>query len=468
MLGYIEMKSRSAFAKTAIVLVLVLCASTVAGVAYLGNGDIASSGAALTFEVFQSEFVATVNEAGDIESSVNMEIRCEVKSKGTAGTAILKIVPEGTRVKEGDFICQLDDSVLQDELTLQKITVAEDKASLIQAESDLDTARRVLQEFENGLYAQEIAKLQAEVATAEESVRRAAEFRRHSETLSRKGYRTKTQLEADVFAEEKAQLDLELANQNLAVYRDFTRDRMVAEFKAEIKKQEANVEATQYTVQLSQSREKELQRQVDACRLVAPADGMVVYANETDRRGDETFVIEEGALIRDGQPIVRLPDPNRMQVRTKVNDSKINRVKVGDDCIVRVDTQPDTPIAGRVRKVSAFPLPRRWYQAPIEYEVFVDITQQSELIRPGLRGKVEIFTERMADKVQTPLSSLVRRGDDYFAFVREGDEIESRQVEIGVNNDQYVVVESGLSAGDQVLVDADGYVDATTQIQSNP
>ena len=462
------MKSRTAFAKTAIVLFLLLGASTVAGIAFLGNGDSAAgTNAALTFEVFQSEFVATVNEAGDIESSVNVEIRCEVKSKGTAGTAILKIVPEGTRVEKGEFICQLDDSVLQDELTLQKIAVAEDKASLIQAESDLDTARRILQEFENGLYAQEVAKLQAEVATAEEAVRRAAEFRRHSETLSRKGYRTKTQLEADEFAEEKAKLDLELANQNLTVYRDFTRDRMVAEFEAEIKKQEANVEATQYTVQLSQSREKELQRQVDACRLVAPADGMVVYANETDRRGDETFVIEEGALIRDGQPIVRLPDPGRMQVRTKVNDSKINRVEVGDDCIVRVDTQPDQAIAGRVRKVSSFPLPRRWYQAPIEYEVFVDITEQSDLIRPGLRGKVEIFTERMSDKVQAPLSSLVRRGEDYFAFVRQGDEIESRQVQIGINNDQYVVVESGLSAGERVLVDADSYVDAT-QIQSNP
>ena len=292
-------------------------------------------------------------------------------------------------------------------------------------------------------------------------------FRRHSETLSRKGYRTKTQLEADQFAEEKSKLDLELAKQNLTVYKEFTRDRMVAEYRAEIKKQEANVEATEYTVQLSQSREKELQRQVDACRLVAPAAGMVVYAKETDRRGDETFVIEEGALIRDGQPIVRLPDPDRMQVRTKVNDSKINRVQVGNECIIRVDTEPDKEIAGRVRKVSAFPLPRRWYQAPIEYEVFVDIVEANDLIRPGLRGKVEIFTERIADRVQAPLSSLIRRGDDYFAYVKSGDEIESRQVEIGVNNDQYVVIENGLQPGEEVLIDADS-VTLENQVQGNP
>ena len=434
----------------------------------MGNGPTDSAaGNVLTFEVFQDEFVASVNEAGDIESSVNVEIRCEVKSNGTAGTALLEIVPEGTMVEAGEFVCQLDDSVLRDELTLQKIAVAEDKAALIQSESDLDTASRVLQEFENGLYAQEVAKLQAEVATAEEAVRRAAEFRRHSETLSRKGYRTKTQLEADQFAEEKAKLDLELAHQNLTVYRDFTRDRMVAEFKAEIKKQQANVEATQFTVELSTSREKELQRQVDACRLTAPSNGMVVYANESDRRGNETLVIEEGTLIRDGQPIVRLPNPEKMQVRTKVNDSKINRIEIGNVCVVRVDTEPDTAISGRVRKVSAFPLPRRWFQAPIEYEVFVDIVESSELIRPGLRGKVEIFTERIADQVQAPLSALIRRGDHYFAFVKVGDQIESRQVEIGANNDQYVIVSSGLSPGETVLIDADSYA-SDSPIQANP
>ncbi len=453
------MHRRLAIAKTLLLILLVLCASGIAGVMVFRNaGNSADSlGNDLTFEVFQGEFVASVNEAGDIESSVNVEIRCEVKSKGSPGTAILEIIPEGTMVKEGEFICQLDDSALRDELTLQRIAVAEDKASLIQAQSDLDTASRILVEFENGLYEQEVAKLKAEVANAEEAVRRAAEFRRHSENLSRKGYRTKTQLEADKFAEEKAKLDLALAKQNLNVYREFTKDRMVAEFKSEIKKQEANVEATEYTVELSRNRETELQQEVANCRITAPVDGMVVYANETDRRGDASFVIEEGALIRDGQPIVMLPDPERMQVRTKVNDSKINQVEVGDPCLVRVDTDPEKPVAAQVKRIASFPLPRRWYQAPIEYEVFVEITENSELIRPGLRGKVEIFTERMPDVVQAPISSIVRHQDDYFVFVRSIDRIDARKVEIGVNNDKFIEIKEGLNVGEEVLVDADNY-----------
>jgi multidrug efflux pump subunit AcrA (membrane-fusion protein) len=243
---------------------------------------------------------------------------------------------------------------------------------------------------------------------------------------------------------------------------------MVAEYRAEIKKQEANVEATQYTVELSRSREQDLERQVDNCRILAPVDGMVVYANEVDRRGDASFVIEEGALIRDGQPIVRLPDPTRMQVRTKVNDSKINRLEAGDDCMIRVDTDPESPISGQVRQISTFPLPRRWYQAPIEYEVFVDITEPSELIRSGLRAKVEIFTERLADCLQAPLSSLIRHEDDYFVFVKGQRRVDPRKVEIGINNDRFVVITDGLEVGEEILVDADNHREQLNFAESTP
>lgn len=440
---------------------VLLCATVVIGTIYLRSVDegVALTEEVLTYETFRGDFVSTVNESGDIESSRNEEIRCQVKSQGKAGTAILKTIEEGTRVSKGDFLCQLDDSVLKDQLTEQKIKVAQDRASVIQAESDLDTAKRILNEFENGTYAQELAELQAQVALAKESARRATEVHSHSLTLNRKGYITKTQLEADAFAMEKTEIDERLARQKQQVYVEFTRERMVAEYGAEIEKQEANLTAAQYTWDLSKAREQEISTQIANCRITAPNDGMVIYANETDRRGDASFVIEEGALIRDGQPIFRLPDPTQMQVRATVSDSKINQVKVGQEVLVRVDTDPEKPVAGRVRRVSAFPLPRRWYQAPIEYEVFVDVLELNDLIRPGLRGKVEIFTERIADVVQAPVSSLIRENEQYFVLVRKGEELEVREVEIGSNNEKFAVIKSGLDTGEQVLIDPDPFRD---------
>lgn len=455
------MKRRLGNIKVTVIIALLLCGTVAVGAIYFRNADkrVAISEDILTYETFRGDFVSTVNESGDIESSQNEEIRCEVKSQGKAGTAILEVVDEGTAVKKGDFLCQLDDSVLKDQLTEQKIKVAQDRASVIQSSSDLDTAKRVLNEFKMGVYAQEIAKLNAEVALAEETSRRASEVREHSKILNRKGYITRTQLEADEFAEEKAEQDEKLAKQTLKVYREFTKDRMIAEFTAEIEKQEANLEAADYTWKLSQAREKEITTQIANCRVTAPSDGMVIYANETDRRGDASFVIEEGALLRDGQPIFRLPDPTQMQVRATVSDSKINQVEKGQEVLVRVDTDPENPVAGKVRRVSAFPLPRRWYQAPIEYEVYVDIVELSDLIRPGLRGKVEILTEKIPDVIQTPVSSLLREDGRYFVLLKKGDELEVREVEIGSNNEKFAVINSGLDVGELVLIDPDPYRD---------
>ncbi len=448
--------------KLTLVVALLLCVSAVVGSFLLNrvNRDRVVGNDALTFKVFRGEFVSSVNESGDIESSSNVEVHCEVKSQGKAGTAILEIIPEGTMVEKGDFLCQLDDSILQDNWTEQKIKVANDRASLIQSQNDLVSARGILKEFVEGTFEQELAKLKAVVMVARESKNRAAEFLEFSKSLYSKGYITKTQLDADRFAAEKAVLDLELAQKETTVFVEYTKDRMRSEYRAEIKIQEANVEASEFTLELSIHQQDDIQTQIKACRLVAPDAGMVVYANEVDRRGDASFVIEEGALIRDGQPIVRLPDPKKMQVRTTVNDSKINSVKEGQRALVRVDTEPESPVEARVRKVSSFPKPRRWYQAPIEYEVFVDIVEESPLIRPGLRGKVEIFVERLADVTMVPVSSLVRRHGDFYVVVKtESGVLQPRLVTIGSNNEKFIVLKRGVETGEEVLIDPENYSD---------
>lgn len=423
--------------------------------------------AALTMTVQQAEFRRAVTESGDVESSSNIEIRCQVKSQGRAGAVILSVIPEGTAVKAGDFLCQLDDSVLVDQLVQQRIQVAKDRAAKIQAERDLSTAQQILDEFRNGVYEQQKAALESEAAVANESLRRAKDTLAFSERLNRKGFVTRTQLEADVFALEKAQLDLALAQQKLQVYSQFTLRRTISEYEAEIEKQKANLEAANFTLELSQSRVKDIEDQIAYCRITAPRDGTLVYANLVDRRGDTSFVIEEGAVLRDGQPIFYLPDPTQMQVKAAVNDSKINLVQVGQPVTIRLDSAPDVPIQGQVSKVAPFPLPRRWFQAPIEYEVLVQITETSDLVRSGLRAKVEIQVDRRDSVLQTPVASILVEQDRQFVLVKNGNLVEPRPIVTGPNNEQFAVVEDGLLAGEEVLIDPERYRE-WIQFTSNP
>ncbi len=445
-----------------VIFVIAVCIPIVGAVVWMrGSGqnqDLVAS--AITVPVLRQEFIASVSESGDVESANNVEIRCRVKTQGRSGTMILSIVPEGTKVQPGDLICQLDDSLLVEQQIERNLVVAKDRAALIQAEMNLNTAKFALQEYQEGTSQQEVDNMRVVVALAEETLRRSQQYLAHSERLSHKGFITRTQLEADAFAVEKANLELRLAEQKLQVYEKITQIKLQSELQAAVDKQQANLEAVKFTLALSEQRKKEIEGQIAACRIVAPSAGTVVYANNVDRRSESSFVIEEGAMVRDGQPIVYLPDIERMQVRAAVNDSKINRVKIGQSVQVWLDSSPDKPYQGEVSQVAPMPLPRRWFQAPIEYEVLVAIQGADTTVRPGLRAKVDILVESMSDVCQAPMASVVKQQEQYYVLVKKNQRIEPRAVTIGSNNDKYVVITDGIADGEEVLVDPENYRDA--------
>ena len=110
-----------------------------------------------------------------------------------------------------------------------------------------------------------------------------------------------------------------------------------------------------------------------------------------------------------------------------------------------------------VRKVANFPLPRRWSQAPIEYEIFVDVAEKNPMVRSGLRAKVEVFIEQVDNAIQVPVSCLVERDGGFNVVVKKNNQPEMRPVEIGPNNESMVIIKSGLAEGEQVLVDPDRF-----------
>ena len=97
-------------------------------------------------EVVQGEFVSKVLDQGEIESSANVELRCEVKARN-GETTVLKTTQEGSRVEEGDFLVQLDATSFEKELETQNVSVATAQTRLIQAETLLETAKASEQEY---------------------------------------------------------------------------------------------------------------------------------------------------------------------------------------------------------------------------------------------------------------------------------------------------------------------------------
>ena len=103
--------------------------------------DDGSADAPLVSEVRRDVFQYFVTEDGEIESTNNVEIRCEIRGRATGGapgpsTTILEVIPEGSLVEEGDWLITFDSAVLEQEKLAEKILLNTIEASMIDDSED--------------------------------------------------------------------------------------------------------------------------------------------------------------------------------------------------------------------------------------------------------------------------------------------------------------------------------------------
>ncbi len=436
--------------------VLLVCAVLVAiGIAayyfFLLRPGRQATAAVNTVDVERGPFAFSVTETGEVESSNSVEIRCEVKARNSSGTTILEIVPEGTFVEKGATLAKLDSSALELELNAQTILVNSSEAAMIQAKNVYDTAVIAKKEYEQGTFVQDEQTIQSEIFVAQETLRRAEEYLKYTERLFARGYVTQLQLEADRFAVDKAKNDLATANTKLEVLSDYTKPKMLAQLDADAKSAFANWQSAQSSYKLDVKKCDDIKAQIAKCTIVAPEAGQVKYNNRRSHRGDDE-IIEAGVQVREGQVIIMLPDPDKMQVVAEISEDRTKHVKTDMTAWVVVDSVSKQRLEGRVVKVNDYPEPTSFFSSNVKkYETTIEILNPPAELRPGLTAKVTIDVERLPDVVRVPLQSVVEHDKRFYAMLRSADgQWQLQEVDVGLHNENMVVIRKGLEAGDVI------------------
>lgn len=408
--------------------------------------------------VARADFELTVTERGEVEAFDVTEVRSMVKSNNTTGNAILRIVPEGTEVTKGDFLVELDSSALQAQRTSQKILVNAAKAAEVEAKNTYDTAVIAKREYLEGTNKQERQTIESEIFVAEENLNRAKEYFTYSQKLASKGYVNENQLEADRFAVEKAMKDLDTAKTKLHVLEEFTKPKMLSTLESAILIAEAKWDSGKSSHQLELEKLAEIDDQIAKCTITAPQDGIVKYAHQMDGRGDSQFIVEEGTIVRERQPIIRLPNADSMRVNLEVNESLIQYIRPGLPAVISPVGFGDKVLRGAVQKVNQYAEPTGWRQANVkEYKAFVSIDDKNVDLRSGMTASVTIRCAEVPDALQVPVQSVYAHGDKFYCFANSGGAWEAKEVVTGPTNDKFYVVESGLNEGDRVSMNPKAY-----------
>ncbi|MFN0195993.1 MAG: HlyD family efflux transporter periplasmic adaptor subunit [Planctomycetaceae bacterium] len=446
----------------------------------------------VTDVVKRGPFKVSVVEKGTVDSSRNVTLSSSVEGN----TTIISIVPEGSKVKAGDIVCELDSSALRDKAKQQEINVTQALAALSKATEDLkiqenqnesdiaaaelavELAGLDLTKYVEGELIQQTNELQGQLAIDKEELIRAEESYEFSKGTAKKGYLSQNDLEASRLKVQSAKLKVSSTDEKLRVLLKFSKVRQIAELKANaieferelervkskakaaLSQAKAEYESKRMTDEVEQDKAKRWKEQIAACQLKAPIDGEVVYANQDSgrRSGNNQKVIESGASVYERQAIIKLPDNTHMKVDTKIHESRISQVRIGLPVSVIIDAYPHISFEGVVEQIASVPMSGNWMNMDLkEYECVVTITDRDikkvSMLRPGLTAKVEIMVSMRANILQAPVQSVVQVGETRYAYVATPDsKPQRRQLVIGETNDLGVEILEGLSEGEKLIL----------------
>jgi HlyD family secretion protein len=412
--------------------------------------------------VSKADLSTIVNTWGRVESSHNTIIACELerlemRSEGktvTSGGAstILSLIPEGTEVKKGDVLCQLDGSDYEELVRTQEIKTLQSAAALRQAELSLEVAEIAVREYREGLYIQNLQNKKGLITLAQSDLERAADRFRWTETMLQKGYlpvskKTEAKQTLDQF-----EFDLQSYQFDLKNYLKYGDGRQKMDLDAEVEKRRFEVIANTQRVTRSNERLAHYKRMLDFCTIRAPHDGFLIYAIDPSR--PSSLPIEEGQTVRQSQKLFYLPDLGNMEVFAYLHESVARQVHEGMRARAKIEGINNRELEGHV--VSIAPLPTtagNWISDEVKY--FVSVVKLDSVpkgLRPGMSAEVEFDVDRCFDVLAIPSEAIAVEQGHNVCYVAGVDGLERRSVTLGRSNRELLEVTRGLSEGEQVVL----------------
>ena len=401
------------FLRTRRLLIAAIVVAIAAPTAWLLARDTTGADNAIVTSVKRGEFKVTVTTAGELRALKFVQITgpSNMQQAGAYQVKIASIVPEGTTVKEGDVVADLDRSTLASAMSDVSLALTKAQAVFEQAMLDstlnLSKAREDMRTLELTMEEQKLAKEQASFEAP--SVKRQADISLEKATRAlaqaKLDYKTKTEQAKAKMREVGADLDRQ--KNKLKVIQDVM---------------------AQFTIK-------------------APAAGMVIYMK--DWNGKKRVV---GSQVTAWDPnVATLPDLTHMESVTYVNEIDVRKLVVGQPVTLTIDADANKKLTGKVVQIANVGEQRPNSDAKV-FEVHVEVAQADTTLRPGMTTGNGIETFRVKDALFLPLEAVASEQGIPFVFRKNGSTVTKQEVETGAMNDDQVVIVRGLVVDDKVLL----------------
>jgi len=370
--------------------------------------------------------VETVTASGKIQPETEVKLSSEV-----SGEVVELKVKEGDIVKAGQLLCKVRPDVLQSGYERTVATFNAQKASVAAAQ-------------------QQLIQNQANFVNAD------ATYKRNVELFNKKV------ISASEFDAAKA---------------------AYLTAKANLASAKENVTGARFTLEQTGANVKEAGANLAKTTIYAPVDGVV--SKLSIELGDRILGTSQMA----GTEIMRISNLSSMEVNVDVNENDITRVKVGDKASIEVDAFSDKKFRGVVTEIASSSTAvgtavSTSVDQVTNFSVKIRITEelagkQQSIFRPGMSATVDIESESLtglAIPIQAVFTDNGKSGDAgqnqgnqentdkqkskltdkkvkqyIYAYDAKTKKVKKTEVTTGIQNDQYIIVKSGVKAGEEIV-----------------
>lgn len=345
-----------------------------------------------TAEVFSDRFEKNVFAAGTLEVKDKQEFFAENK------TTVKEILAEtGQKVAKGQVILKTDESSLRLECSQKRLSCDELRAKLVQCESNL---RLLEQDYNSAQQEYENIKILYENGAAS---------KKELEDVTRK---------------------LNEAEEKLVVERDATLPLL--------KSQLAQAEMA-YT---------EAEEKLRRASIISPMDGVLLK-----------LAVREGQEVEPGTLLAQIGNPEHLQIETGINEIDAAQLKIGDGVEIINKALLNEPLKGKIEYIS--PIAElvntsQGEQTQVKIRIAVEEAKNLGQIKPGFNVNLKVILAQKDQALLIPYEALVQENNRDVVYVVGQDAVVSKkEIEIGLSNELYFEVLSGLKVGDKVVLNPD-------------
>lgn len=362
-------------------------------------------------------------ETGDVEESVN--------ASGKLNPAFEQVItsPIGSHIVE--VYCKAGDEVKQGtpllKLDLQSAQTDYDK---LEDQAEMKKLELEQQRLNNRTY---LSDLQMRIKVAEMGLNRMEVELRNERYLDSIGSGTTDKVREADFSCRSKRLELE---------------QLRTQYENEKNVKEAGIDVKELELSMLNKELAEMRRMLDDAEIRSPHKATLTFISN-----------QVGSQVSQGSQVAIIADLKHFKADCEVAEMYASRIQVGNKACVRVNNKDFNGVVSHVEPTAK--------NGVTAFSVQLE-NDTAKHFRSGLRADIYVCNGICKNVKRIKNGSFFKDPGQYTLYVRSGDELVARNVQLGASNYDYIEVVSGLNAGDEVVIsDMSGYKSEKVKIINN-